>query len=49
MKDFDNEMNKRMSPAMDSKNHGFNKINLGLGLILLTTMTILKIDLQWSF
>ena len=31
MKGFDNEMNKRMSPAMDSKNHGFNKVNLGLG------------------
>ena len=31
MKGFDNEMNKRMSPAMDSKNQGFNKVNLGLG------------------
>ena len=32
MEGFDNEMNKRMSPAMDSKNQGFNKINLGVGL-----------------
>ena len=31
MEGFDNEMNKRMSPAMDSKNQGFNKLNLGLG------------------
>jgi len=31
MEGFDNEMNKRMSPAMDSKNQGFNKVNLGLG------------------
>ena len=32
MEGFDNEMNKRMSPAMDSKNQGFSKVNLGLGL-----------------
>ena len=32
MEGFDNEMNKRMSPAMDSKNQGFNKVNLGVGL-----------------
>ena len=31
MEGFDNEMNKRMSAAMDSKNQGFNKVNLGLG------------------
>ena len=32
MEGFDNQMNKRMSPAMDSKNQGFNKVNLGVGL-----------------
>ena len=31
MEGFDNEMNKRMSPAMESRNQGFNKVNLGLG------------------
>jgi len=28
----DNEMNKRMSPAMDPKNQGYNKVNLGVGI-----------------
>ena len=28
----DNEMNKRMSTAMDGNNQGFNKVNLGLGV-----------------
>jgi small nuclear ribonucleoprotein (snRNP)-like protein len=31
MKGFDNQMNKRMSSAMDPKNIGFNKVNLGIG------------------
>ena len=28
----DNEMNKRMSPAMDSRNQGYNKLEVGFGL-----------------
>lgn len=31
-KGTDDEMNKRMSPAMDSHNHGYQKVNLGIGL-----------------
>ena len=43
MEGFDNEMNKRMSPAMDSKNQGLNKVNLGLGLNFVNNVIILKI------
>ena len=42
MKGFDNEMNKRMSPAMDSKNQGFNKVNLGIGLNFVNNSQYLK-------
>ena len=31
MKGTDNEMNPRMSPVMDSRNQGYQKLNLGLG------------------
>ena len=42
MKGFDNEMNKRMSPAMDSKNQGFNKVNLGLGFNFINNSSYFK-------
>ena len=32
MSGSDNEMNKRMSPAMDSRNQGYNKLEVGFGL-----------------
>jgi len=32
LKGEDNEMNPRMSPAMDSKNHGYQKLNLSFGV-----------------
>ncbi len=42
MEGFDTEMNKRMNPAMDSKNQGFNKVNLGLGLNFINYSNYLK-------
>ena len=42
MEGFDNEMNKRMSPAMDSANQGFNKVNLGLGFNLVNNSVYFK-------
>ena len=38
----DNEMNKRMSIVMDSKNQGFQKINLGFGINLVNHKRYLK-------
>ena len=50
MNGSDNEMNPRMSPAMDSKNQGFNKVNLGLGFNLVNHTSYLKtIDLLLNF
>ena len=50
MKGFDNEMNKRMSPAMDSKNSGFNKVNLGLGFNFINNNNYFKNNrLAWNF
>ena len=34
MKGSDNEMNPRMSPSMDSRNKGHQKLNLGFGINL---------------
>ena len=42
MNGSDNEMNPRMSPAMDSHNKGHNKINLGFGVNLVNTSKIFK-------
>ena len=42
MNGSDNEMNPRMSPAMDSYNKGHNKINLGFGVNLVNTSKIFK-------
>ena len=42
MDGFDNEMNKRMSPAMDSQNQGYNKVNLGIGLNFVNNKNYLK-------
>ena len=47
MKGFDNEMNKRMSPAMDSKNQGFNKVNLGLGFNFINNNSVSQ-SIAWS-
>ena len=38
----DNEMNKRMSPALDSYNHGSQKINLGFGINFISNQKFLK-------
>ncbi len=38
----DNEMNRRMSPSMDSRNQGHQKINLGLGVNLVNHNNFLK-------
>ena len=43
MNGHDDEMNKRMNPAMDSKNIGHQKFNRALDLIMLTVMIFLKI------
>ena len=42
IKGSDNQMNKRMSPAMDSRNYGFQKLNLGLGVNLVNHNNFLK-------
>ena len=42
MNGSDNEMNPRMSPAMDSYNKGHNKINIGFGVNLLNSSKIFK-------
>ena len=42
IKGSDNQMNKRMSPAMDSRNYGFQKLNLGLGVNLVNHNDFLK-------
>ena len=42
MNGSDNEMNPRMSPAMDSYNKGNNKINVGFGINFINTSKILK-------
>mgnify|MGYP001233229269 CR=1 FL=1 len=42
MNGYDNEMNPRMSPAMDSYNQGHNKINLGFGVNFVNTSKIFK-------
>jgi hypothetical protein len=42
IKGTDDEMNKRMSPAMDSHNHGYQKINLGIGLNFINHKEFLK-------
>ena len=38
----DNEMNKRMSPAMDSRNQGYNKLELGFGLNFINHKEFMK-------
>ena len=42
MSGSDNEMNKRMSPAMDSYNQGFQKFTLGIGLNFINHENFLK-------
>ena len=42
IKGSDNEMNKRMSPALDSYNHGSQKINLGFGINFISNQKFLK-------
>ncbi len=42
MEGSDNEMNPRMSPAMDSTNQGHQKLNLGLGINLVNHNHLLK-------
>ena len=42
MNGSDNEMNPRMSPAMDSYNKGHNKINLGFGVNFVNSSKIFK-------
>ncbi len=42
MSGSDNEMNKRMSPAMDNNNQGFNKVNLGVGINFVNNNYYLK-------
>ena len=42
MTGHDNEMNKRMSPAMDSCNHGHQKVNLGFGFNFVNHGNFLK-------
>ena len=42
MEGSDNEMNPRMSPAMDSSNKGHQRFNLGLGMNLINNNTFLK-------
>ena len=42
MKGSDDEMNPRMSPAMDSKNKGHQKLNLGFGINLVNHNETLK-------
>ena len=42
MNGSDDEMNPRMSPAMDSYNKGHNKINLGFGVNFVNTSKIFK-------
>ena len=42
MNGSDNEMNKRMSPAMDNKNQGYNKLELGFGLNFINHREFLK-------
>ena len=39
----DDEMNKRMSPAMDSRNQGYKKLELGLGLNFVNHKEFIKI------
>ena len=42
MQGFDNEMNRRMSPAMDSRNQGFNKLNIGFSVNFINQKKLLK-------
>ena len=35
-------MNKRMSPAMDSRNQGYNKLELGFGLNFVNQKEFIK-------
>lgn len=42
MSGSDNEMNKRMSPVMDSYNQGYQKFNLGIGLNFINHQDFLK-------
>ena len=42
MKGQDNEMNPRMSPAMDSRNKGHQKLNLGVSVNLVNHLKFLK-------
>ena len=42
LKGEDNEMNPRMSPAMDSKNIGHQKFNIGFGFNYINTNNFLK-------
>lgn len=38
----DDEMNKRMSPAMDSNNQGHQKLNVGVGLNFINHKVLLN-------
>lgn len=42
MSGSDNEMNPRMSPSMDSKNQGYQKVNVGLSLNFVNHRKVLK-------
>ena len=42
MNGSDNEMNPRMSPAMDSYNQGYQKLNIGFGVNLVNHYSFLK-------
>ena len=42
MKGQDNEMNPRMSPSMDSRNKGHQKLNLGVSVNLVNHLKFLK-------
>ena len=42
MEGSDNEMNPRMSPAMDSRNQGHQKLNFGFGINFISHNEILK-------
>ena len=42
MKGSDNEMNKRMSPVLDSYNTGYQRINMGLGINFVNNLPVFK-------
>ena len=42
MHGYDNEMNSRMSPAMDSRNQGLNKLDIGFSINFINQKNLLK-------